>query len=318
MGTESGGAMDSVADSNNANKRVRLYPPNFRGPYTVYIRALEGKSINRLTIWNMLVKKFKTTVEVKKMFTDKVRVVFSDIKEANSCVQDKDFSAFRVYIQANIVEIDGVVIMDLDENEKMLEKGVGKLEKCLETDIKILEVFRMKRKSIRESVVSTLMESGSQTHVESKIEWVPAKAVRVTFQGSILPDYIKVFGVVVQVLAFNPKVMFCEKCLRYGHTKAFCNNKRRCLKCGLIHDLSAVCDVPQFSCPNCKKNFPSKNHKCEARQFLVDSLIRKAQARHNLSYAGIVRGDKGVKRQREEDNQFEVLSGHILFIIAFI
>lgn len=306
MGTESGGTMNGGTESNA--KRVRLYPPNFKGPYTVYIRAQEGKSINRLSIWNILIKKFKTAVEVKKMFSDKVRVIFSDINEANSCVQDKDFSAFRVYIQANIVEVDGVVIMDLDENEKMLEMGVGKLEKSSETNIKILEVYRMKRKSIRESVVSTMTESGPEVHVENKIEWVPAKAVRVTFQGSILPDFIKVYGVVVQVLAFNPKVMYCEKCLRYGHTKAYCNNKHRCQKCGLVHDLNAVCEVSEFSCPNCKKKFSTKDHKCEAREVFVDSLIKKAQTRHNLSYAGVVRGDQGVKRQRKDDNIYEILS----------
>lgn len=307
MGTESGGTMEHVAESNA--KRVRLYPSNFRGPYTVYFRAQEGKSINRLTIWNILVKKFRTVVEVKKMFSDKVKVVFSDLKDANSCVKDEDFSAFRVYIQANTVEVDGVVIMDLDENEKMLETGVGKVEGAPETDIKILEVYRMKKKSVRDSVVSTMRENGSQTHIEKKIEWVPAKAVRVTFEGSILPDFIKVFGVVVQVLAFNPKVMFCEKCLRYGHTKAFCNNKCRCQKCGFVHDLNTVCEVSLFSCPNCKKEFSSKDHKCVAREFLVDSLIKKAQTRHNMSYSGIVRGDQGLKRQREEENIFDVLSG---------
>uniref|UniRef100_A0A1B0GNP6 Endonuclease/exonuclease/phosphatase domain-containing protein n=1 Tax=Phlebotomus papatasi TaxID=29031 RepID=A0A1B0GNP6_PHLPP len=36
----------------------------------------------------------------------------------------------------------------------------------------------MKKKVVRDTVVSTLMENGPQTHVEKKVEWVPAKAVR--------------------------------------------------------------------------------------------------------------------------------------------
>uniref|UniRef100_A0A1B0D7L8 Endonuclease/exonuclease/phosphatase domain-containing protein n=1 Tax=Phlebotomus papatasi TaxID=29031 RepID=A0A1B0D7L8_PHLPP len=207
MGTESGGTSDAiVAETNSSMKRARYYPSDFRGPYVVYIRALEGKSINRLSMWNMLFKNYKSVTEVKKIFSDKVRVIFSDIKEANSCVTDKDFAAFRVYIQANIVEVDGVVVMDHDENETVLEKGIGKLENAPEVEIKVLEVYRMKKKVVRDSVVSTLMENGPQTHLEKKVEWIPAKAVRVTFQGSVLPDFVKILGVVVQVHAFNPKM----------------------------------------------------------------------------------------------------------------
>lgn len=306
MGTESGGTSEmKIVETGSGSKRARYYPPDYKGPYIVYFRAHEGKSINRLTMWNMLMKNYKSPTEVKKMFSDKVKVVFSDINEANSCVTDQDFSAFRVYIQANIVEVDGVVVMDYDENEKVLEKGVGKLEGVPDAEIKVLEVYRMKKKAIRDSIVSTLTDGGPQTHVEKKVEWIPAKAVRVTFQGSILPDFVRILGVVVQVHAFNPKVMHCEKCLRYGHTKNFCSNKPRCQKCGLVHGNDALCEESQFTCPNCKKNVPHKNHRCEARVQVVDSLVKKAQIRHNVSYASIT---KGTKRLREDENVYDLLS----------
>lgn len=309
MGTESGGTSDAkVAETNSSVKRARYYPSDFRGPYIVYIRALEGRSINRLSMWNMILKNYKSATEIKKIFSDKIRVVFTDIKEANSIVTDKDFAAFRVYIQANIVEVDGVVVMDHDENETVLEKGIGKLENAPEVEIKVLEVYRMKKKVVRDTIVSTLMENGPQTHVEKKVEWVPAKAVRVTFQGSVLPDFVKILGVVVQVHAFNPKVMYCEKCLRYGHTKKFCSNKTRCQRCGLVHEKESVCELSEFLCPNCKKSVPHKDHRCEARVQVVDNLMKRAQIRHNTSYAGIVRGDKGKKRLREDDNIYDCLS----------
>ncbi|GAB0098325.1 hypothetical protein DMENIID0001_140440 [Sergentomyia squamirostris] len=303
-----GGDGSDVEMSHRPVNRVRVYSANAKGPFHVFFRGIEGRAINAISLANTLHMKFKSIVEIKKVFSDKVRVIFSNVSEANKCPFDIDLATrFRVYIQAKEVEVDGVVIMELDEPEDLLPSGEGRMNGS-DVKIKILEVFRMNKKKV--NLVPVTREGPStEIAMEKKITWVAGKAVRVTFQGSILPDYIILDNLKIQVLAYSQKIMHCENCLRYGHTKAFCGNKKRCAKCGLVHeDGIATCTANEYHCPNCKKAFPSVKHLCEKRALIADKTLKSAKRKHNTSFAAVVGGSHGVKRTREISNNFESLS----------
>lgn len=46
--------------------------------------------------------------------------------------------------------------------------------------------------------------------------------VRVHFEGTLLPDRVEIFGLLIKVLYPNKYIpMFCEKCQNYGHASKF-------------------------------------------------------------------------------------------------
>ncbi|GAB0087203.1 hypothetical protein DMENIID0001_014850 [Sergentomyia squamirostris] len=70
-----------------------------------------------------------------------------------------------------------------------LEQLNWKLNDVDKHEIKILETYRMKRKVVVDVPSSQAGSSNGVTSVK-ETKWVPAKAVRVTFEGTILPDYL--------------------------------------------------------------------------------------------------------------------------------
>ncbi|XP_055677210.1 uncharacterized protein LOC129786314 [Lutzomyia longipalpis] len=306
----------NTANSSSQNvaalaNRIRFYAPDAKGPFVVYFRGKDGQSVNQVTLSKKLYAKYKTIIEIRKIFSDKVKVILTGINEANVLPLDKDFSQFRVYIQAKEVEVDGVVILDLDEPEEIIKNGVGKLREAVNAEIKVLDVFRMRKKKVTEVFSAGGASSSGAPPLERKVDWVPARAVRVTFQGNILPDFIAAEGLVITVHGYSDKVMYCSKCLRYGHTVKFCGNKSRCNKCGLVHeDGKTVCSQTGFKCPNCNETFPQAQHVCKARALHAEKSLKNAKVRHNVSYSQIVKGPHGSKRSLfESENPFEAISG---------
>nr|XP_012153227.1 PREDICTED: uncharacterized protein LOC105664222 [Megachile rotundata] len=51
-----------------------------------------------------------------------------------------------------------------------------------------------------------------------KVEWVPSESVLITFEGGILPDFIKVYGLYnMKIEVYIEPIKVCYKCFRFGH-----------------------------------------------------------------------------------------------------
>lgn len=206
--------------------RVRVYPLNHKGPFTVYIRADKTQSLRHLQISKLLFSKYGVTKigKVLQMNNHKLRIELKSAEAANELVKDKDplFSPYRVYIPAEQVEVEGIVRLSTEEpTSELLIHGRGQFSEPNIADVGIIDAFRFE---------NVTRDSAGET--TSKI---PTSLVRVTFPGNLLPRRVVLHGLLIPVEPYKRKAMFCENCLRTGHTEKFCVVKPKCAKCGAEH-----------------------------------------------------------------------------------
>lgn len=72
----------------------------------------------------------------------------------------------------------------------------------------------------------------------------------------------------------------CHKCQSYEHTKNYCRNPFRCVRCGENHD-SKLCKKPKTApatCANCKQNHTSNWKGCSVYQTLMTNKTNRLNA----------------------------------------
>lgn len=82
-------------------------------------------------------------------------------------------------------------------------------------------------------------------------ERVDSLSVLIEFQGSVLPERVKVGCMSFQVRPYIPPPLRCYKCQRYGHIAAVCKGKQRCPKCGEDHRVEDCKENVKDKCCNC-------------------------------------------------------------------
>lgn len=254
-------------------KRVRQYGEEGDGPYVVYVRSVTRHALNVTAIADKLLKKFPSIAMLRPVNRDKLRVEFTDKNEANEAVKDDEFKKNHyVYIPAARSEVDGKVFLNtnVDVNE-ILKNGYGTMrnstEKC-----KVVDVYRLRKKVAEEGAASTKVNP----------KFVDTPMVRITFDGTTLPDYLMVDRLRIPVMPYTPRIMRCAICLLAGHTHVHCSNRLRCKKCGGHHETteeSNACAAAAFVCPNCKDIFRDADHVCsrvtEMRNEKVTAVVEK-------------------------------------------
>lgn len=266
---------DSLTDFKDPNSkrphRPRIYPDGAKGPFVVYFRKISSP-LNVLLISAELHQKFTTVKEIKKINLNKVRATFGDREQANAVIKLPRFNdLYRVYIPSDLVEIDGVIYDESIDPKEVEEHGVGKFKADLAPSVAILECERLV----------------TREKVGEKEEYIPSRALRVTFTGTILPDFVCISQVLFRVRLYSPKLMFCERCKTFGHTAKYCSNKERCGKCGGDHTES-TCDKKDTVCLFCK-NTHSTMKDCAAYQSKQKEVKDRALRRCKITYAQAVR-----------------------------
>lgn len=109
----------------------------------------------------------------------------------------------------------------------------------------------------------------------------------VTFNGSVLPQYVY-FGVLrVKVRQYYPTPMLCYRCGNYGHSKKRCDEKRYqliCLNCSGNHEMieNTPCIAPPF-CKNCKRGHSTTSKDCPV--YREEEAIIRLKTDRGLTYA---------------------------------
>ena len=262
----------NLADNtNNVKPRIRLFPTKHEGPFHVYLRKI-NMPIKYLTISRKILQKFDRSkiVKIDEINKFKVRVEFKNSDDANNFVRDDLLSEYRKYILSEKVEISGIIDLDdLEDVKYLLESGVGSFRNAiLNEKIKILEVFPLYKNSINGNI-STKIFSGR---------------AKVTFEGSILPNYVSIDKWNIPVKVFNPNVMSCKKCGKFNHTEKVCLDK--CLKCKQVHDIDQ-CPKKTESCPHCGANHENLRE-CPMLITLIQRAAVKNKNKVKTTYAQAV------------------------------
>lgn len=271
-------------------KRIRQYPRNHPGPYTVYIRS-HTEAVCHLTVARYLFNTYNAGISTcKEVSQYKLRVECNTVDLANRLPFDKKLSKFRVYVPASEVECEGVInfSQNYDVNELLSDECYGlNLEK--DSKINILETFRMNTKRIEEN--------------SKEKSFIPSKLIRVTFEGKLLPNYVVINCLRIPVRPFIKNPMFCTNCNEYkGHTSKFCNKKLSCFKCGNQH-ATKDCESSEstVTCPTCKTEHTNDLEHCPKYKKVTEN--KQAKIRAAAKYA-----QRQLRQVTQVHNSFDVLN----------
>jgi hypothetical protein len=262
-----------LAQSTSSTKpfRIKMYPSTFPGPYVIYFRKRENP-INVLLISSEIYKKYKSVKEIKKISLDKLRVVFGSRVDANALLESKlFFNSYRVYAPCDSCEISGVIYDESLNCDVIRNHGSGIFKNKSISPVQILDCDRL----------SKLSFNGNDS------KYVHSNCIKITFAGSVLPDYVMVGNVIFHVRLHYPKLMHCDRCLLFGHTSQFCSNKLKCSKCGDSHT-SSDCKKNSDVCIYCKQKHNSFKE-CPVYIENQLKLNQKIKNKNLLSYADITK-----------------------------
>lgn len=242
---------------------------NFQSIY-VFIEKTDNQKIGRLHplyVGHILHKKLnlkKVITSIDRIGINRVKVGLKSAKDANDLVNNKmlETENLRAFIPNNLLLRKGLIKgVDTYFNEEYLKENI-------ECESNILEIMRLKRKTI----------------IEGKASLVPRQLIVLTFEGNILPNQIIINSVIFPVEPFVQRVTQCFKCLRYGHVADQCRSTNSlCVNCGKNKTEDHTCQEIEIFCLFCKNSL-HKTISRECPHYLKQQKIKKQMANSNMSF----------------------------------
>lgn len=116
--------------------------------------------------------------------------MFGSRDDANSLLESHLFAeSYRVYAPSNFCEINGVIYDESLECDEVVSHGTGIFKNQAISPVHVLDCHRLSK--------LFLNDKGS--------EYVHSNCLKITFAGSVLPDFVKVNNVIFRVRLFFPK-----------------------------------------------------------------------------------------------------------------
>lgn len=209
---------------------MRQYPKSANGPFVVLIRQLDIP-IKFVSLADTINRYYPTVLNISKQNRYTVKIVLTDRDEANHLTNNPTFtSSHRVYVPCHNVEIDGIVYEPGLNPKDLLKHGQGKFKNPDMESVPIVRCNQLAKFSALEN------------------KYIPANGMRITFAGTVLPDFVEYKRVIIPVRLFIPKVMYCQRCYQYGHTSKLCRNPERtpealCTSCKTAHNRIQDCST---------------------------------------------------------------------------
>jgi len=118
----------------------------------------------------------------------------------------------------------------------------------------------------------------------------------IVWEGNYRPDKISLCGgmMTLRVRPFVEAVRQCLNCYKFGHVKAGCKAKQRCIICG-EEGIHGRYDKP-VRCANCGKGHKSTDRKCNIYQYNAE--LKRVMAENNISLReaeGLIKVDKTIE-----------------------
>lgn len=227
------------ADPIISGNRTRLYTAGHKGPFIVRIQELSTK-IKPIQFSSYINDKYKS-VRMLKRSPGQLKVILDCRIEANELVVNGIFKDYRVSIPADLVEIEGAFniedLCDLEDMNTLISNGIGGFKNTSLGFVKIIHAERITRPDAKYPLLRRVLTN----------------TVKVVFEGQVLPNYVILEGLRIQIRPFHQKPMYCDNCQQFGHTAKFCRRKPKCARCGAAHKTNICEDANsnQDMCPYC-------------------------------------------------------------------
>ena len=136
-----------------------------------------------------------------------------------------------------------------------------------------IETFNPKLKLMRNPIWLSKEENRAGKYHSSILIHLPNQEMA----KLALESRITMAGVICRVEKYIPKHTQCDKCQKFGHTRAYCTNEVKCRVCSLNHEgKDHFCQIYQvrdqeypysiLKCANCGKNHKADDKKCQLRE----------------------------------------------------
>ena len=234
----------NTPEGNKSNQEIKLFNLQQSNKYNqqniyVYIEKTNSQNLGRLhpmivghILHNKLNLKNNIT-SIEKSGINRVRVGIKTLEQANKLISNPALANenLKAFIPNNLLYRKGIIKdVDTSFDEEYLKSNIESL--CTVTSVN-----RFKRKVVD----------------KEEVKFVPGHVVCLTFEGNVLPNYVKINSVIFSVEPHIQRVIQCFKCLRYGHVANQCrNSKTLCINCGQEKNDDHICNINY--CINCKSN----------------------------------------------------------------
>jgi hypothetical protein len=137
-------------------------------------------------------------------------------------------------------------------------------------------------------------------------------AIKVNFEGKVLPSKIMVGMLAFSVRAYLPPPLRCYRCQRLGHIADGCTAAFRCLVCAGNHSIKDGCTTNFLKCANCGGQHKASSGKCpfiiksnEVRGLSITEgiSIREAERLTSAKYNGNKIINKNLPIPQQMDRQ---------------
>ncbi|XP_069704732.1 uncharacterized protein [Periplaneta americana] len=245
-----------ISPTITSQKELYLYKDS--GPYLVILRAQEGliSNIHPLKLGKILFDYNIPNIHVvKPAGKAKFEIHFKTYLDANRFLSSDFDNKYNcnTFIPTYHIHVKGIL---KNVAVEVTEEEIRQHSMCSE-NYSIKSVIRFNKKCQNES---------------GEIEWRPSTTVMVTFRAQRLPKEIKLFYMVYSVHKYNSTVLQCRQCWKYGHTKKFCRNDVKCLKCAGSHQIQN-CTEETATCGNC--TLAHKANSADCPKYKIELAIIK-------------------------------------------
>lgn len=222
--------------------------------------------LHPLRVAHILRKKLdiKNIVDIKTIGKNRVKVIFTNIKDANAVVTNKNLEIenLKAFIPNHLLEKKGLVrgVDTYFEDDYILDN--------IESPVLVKSIKRRMKK----------------VEDEGQIKFVKRQHILISFEGNLIPPEIRIDCVVFPVEIFYGTVTQCFKCYRYGHISKQCRSTVNiCRNCTKPNEENHVCTKDDSYCIHCKVlGHPSSSKKCPS--FEKQKRIKKIMIDNNLTF----------------------------------
>ncbi|XP_074029634.1 uncharacterized protein [Leptinotarsa decemlineata] len=268
-----------IGNENIPKQLIDRYSMSDTGPYQIYVENnsddFRGR-INAVKVGDIILSNFPEVdnkiISLDSIGRNRIRIKMKDYKSANYLIEQKNSPSLKnnnleLYIPRFIVVRQGV-IRDIDTvfSEEYIKNKIKPFD--MHCNFQVENVRRMNKKITK----------------DNKTEYVATKLCIITFRSQVLPKYISINRVRIEVEPYIQKVLLCYNCFRYGHLGKQCKSKPRCIQCGEQHSSSDCQNSnPDPKCFNCGGSHLSTNMKI-CPEFKRQKQIKQAMSNLNINY----------------------------------
>lgn len=261
------------------NNTAKLYQRNNPGPYSVHVQS-KNKNIGKVHITSIgkRLSQAKTPgiKYIAPLGKNKIEVIFETAKDANNFINSKvgENNEWDCYIPSHKVQTQGII--------KGIDTEIS--EEDIKNDIQVYPQTTIK-------AVKRLLKKDK----EDKNKLIPTTAIKITFEGTTLPEYAYIYHVKKSIELYIGDVIQCYNCFLFGHMSKHCNSKQTCCNCAEEGHTSADCKSPKPKCRNCKGEHLAVSRECPKRseqynlkkQALIEGITIKEARKKEKKQAAI-------------------------------